>query len=530
MKKNKQIKYNEKKLLKKSPEKLVEIILNLVAELKLKNDEYDKLLKKYEDKLNQYQLNIYNEYVTKSEKLENDDVVVNEVEVTLEKDTSKKTKRNRKPMIEQFVNDLKNMVTRTEIVDYDFEENNVDKTKVKPFGEDTSIKIETKTSFEIVEIKRPKYKDKDKIYQAISNDIFPHSVLTPSFVANIINFKYRLSIPLYRYSEMLKSANINISESDLCNYVKRATNLLIPIYDEIKEELVMEDIIHIDETTLEVIDVKEKAKCYMFVYRSNNWSDRQISYYEFNTSRSTDKVGQMLKDYEGYVVCDGYSGYDFLEEQGIEIQRCWVHIRRYFMDCMKIVKSIDKYKHPAYKVIKEINKLFEEEAKFKENKYTSEKIKEERQNDKYQQILKNIDTNIEELAGIPILNDNLIKAINYYHNIKTKGQLYTFLEDGRIEIDNNIAERTVKPFVIGRKNFLFSKTTNGADISAICYTIVQTALNHHIEPEKYIKFVLENISKKDIEELMPWSELVKKECQINLKELKNPVAPEINTR
>lgn len=528
----------KEKLLEKNQEELINIIIKqmkekeeligqtkkLKAEIRYLHLEQEKLIKKYEDKINQYQLNIYNQYITKSEQVK--DEIINEVEVQVEKEEKNKPKKKRKRQIEQFVKELKEMVTRTKIIDFDFEKNKVDKNKVKKFGEDKSIKIETKTSFEIVEIIRPKYKDKEKIYQAKNEDVFPNSILTPSLASNIINFKYRLSIPLYRYSQMLKESGINISESNLCNYVSRTAEKIKKVYDKIKEELIKTENLHIDETPLEVIDIKDKKKCYMFVYRSSYWEEKQISLYEFNISRKTDKVEEILKEYKGNVECDGYTGYDFLKKKGIKIQRCWVHIRRYFMDCYKILKKSDKYKHPAYKIVKKINKLFEQEAIYKEKKYDYIKIKEERNKKEYKEILKDIDREIEKLSNIETKSENIQKAITYYNNIKEKEELYTFLEDGKMQIDNNIAERTVKPFVIGRKNFLFSKTKNGAEISAVCYTIVQTALNNLIEPEKYIKYLLENIEKEDIEELMPWSKKIKSICKINFKEEKKTVLPE----
>lgn len=151
----------------------------------------------------------------------------------------------------------------------------------------------------------------DYLVRTISEDVFPNSVLTPSFAASIICFKYQLSIPLYRYSEMLKGFGINISESNLCNYVKRASEKLDRLYEELKKELLNNVVIHVDETTLVVLD--EKEKCYMFVYRSGHWTDKQVCLYEFNESRKTDKTAKLLNEYKGY---------DFLEEKGIKIQRC----------------------------------------------------------------------------------------------------------------------------------------------------------------------------------------------------------------
>ncbi len=505
----------------------------LRAQMRKIQIELEKEIAKYEKLLNEYKLSAYNKYVKQTEQTEllvRDGIVleeetINEVEAKLEK----KERKPRKKQAEQFVKELKNIVTKTIVEDYDFEGNNVDKNKVKKFGEDRSKKVEVSYKFDVVEIVRPKYKDKENIYQARNNDVFPHSILTPSFAANIINFKYRLHIPLYRYSDLLKAHGLNISESNLCNYVSRISDKLEVVYCEIKKELLRSNVIHIDETTLEVLDVKEKDKCYMFVYSSGNWTTKQVCLYEFNESRKTDKVNIMLKDYTNKVICDGYNGYDFLEKKGIKIQRCWVHIRRYFVDCYKILRESEKYKHPAYKIVHLIDKIFKEESKYKEGTYTQEQIKEARNSKKYKEILENIDNMIAEENEKEVISENLRKAINYYINIKEKGQLYTFLEDGEMEIDNNLAERTVKPFVIGRKNFSFCKTSNSAEITSKLYSIIQTALKNGIEVESYIKYVLENIESKKVEELLPWNENIKDKFSISNIKIKNPDSSEANS-
>ena len=465
------------------------------------------LKEKYEKELELVKLNNINKYVKTSEKT--DENIVNEVEEKINKEPKERKPRTKQK--EHFIHELEKVVSEERIIDYDFEGNNVDKTKVKKIGEDTTIKIEAQElPIQVVKVIRPKYTDKNKIYQALSADVFPNSVLTPSFAASIICFKYQLSIPLYRYSEMLKGFGINISESNLCNYVKRTSEKLDRLYEELKKELLNSLVIHADETTLEVLDNKEKDKCYMFVYRSGYWTEKQICLYEFNESRKTDKTDKLLKNYTGYVVCDGYTGYDFLEEKGIKIQRCWVHIRRYFYDAIKVLSEKERKKSPVYKVFKLINEMFKYEAEMVRETKTSDEIKEIRNSAPYQKILNEIDNEVTILSENITKDGLILKAVNYYMNIKKKGELYTFQENGYIEIDNNLAERTVKPFVIGRKNFMFCKTESGAEVTSKMYSIVQTAINNGIHAERYIKYVLENIDKTtNIENLLPWSEEIK---------------------
>lgn len=141
---------------------------------------------------------------------------------------------------------------------------------------------------------------------------------------------------------------------------------------------------------------------------------------------------------------------------------------------------------------------------------TSEEIKEIRNSEKYQKILDDIDNEVTMLSEKITKDVLILKAVNYYINIKKKGELYTFKENKYIEIDNNLAERTVKPFVIGRKNFMFFKTSSGAKVTSKMYNIVQTAINNGINVERYISYVLENIDKtNNLESLLPWNVEIK---------------------
>lgn len=174
-------------------------------------------------------------------------------------------------------------------------------------------------------------------------------------------------------------------------------------------------------------------------------------------------------------------------------------------DCLFIFFDKDKQKKsPAFKVVELINSMFHEESEMHSKNFTKSQIEEHRKSDEYKKIIEDIDKTI---LGIDYdYNTYLSKACKYY--INSKKELYTFLENGYIDISNNIGERTVKPFVIARKNFMFCKTSDGATATGKIFSIVQTARANGLRVEEYIKYVLENINKKDISELLPWSEEV----------------------
>lgn len=504
--KNKELTRNKKELTRQ--EKLLSIkhaeLEKLQVENRKLNLRIEELIAKYEDKLLASKKFQVEQFIPSSEKLTEEDLIINELEVIQEK-------KVRKAPTENFINDLKKLYEKEEIIDYDFK--GIDISHIKPFGTDESYKIEYKPAkFEVVKIVRKKYKDKDKIYQALSDDPFPHSPLTPSLAANLIEMKFNLGIPFHRYSNYLISHGLNISDVNIYNYAKRTMDLLEPLYSELLNNLLHNEfnVIHADETPLKVIGSK-KDKCYMFVYTTSFW-EKPIYIYDFNDSRSTKNLKELLSDYKGYLVCDGYTGYDCLTKQGITIQRCMVHARRYFNDVLKVLDNEkERTKSPAYKVLNLMSKLFKYEDDFKKKTLTASQIVKQRNSSAYQSVIKDLNNYID---SINIDNNELLsKAVNYYNN--NKKELYTYLDYGYLDISNNLAERVVKPFVIARKSFLFCKTADGATTTGKLFSIVQTARANGLKSEEYLTYVISNINKKDINDLLPWSNKLPKELLIN---------------
>ena len=485
------------------------------AQVKIRalGEEVNRLVKAYEAKNEVVHKTIAEKFAPSSEKLAKD-LIINEVEkLDLE------PKRRNSPY-RQIVSDLKKLQNIEEIViDYNFDKNGVDKSKVKPFGEDESYKLEIEpVKIKAVKVTRLKYKDKDNIYEESSDDIFPHSPLTASLAANIITMKYQLGIPFYRYAQYLTTKGVNISDTDIGNWAAKAIDRLEPLYDLLVEKLFNTSInvIHIDETPLKIIEEKKK-KCYMFVYASTVW-DVSIMIYDFNSTRKCDRTAEFLKGYTGYIETDGYSGYNMLRKQGVKINRCVAHSRRKFNDVIKQSATIDEMKaSPALEVIKIIAKLYKHEARFKKEQFTPSKIKEERNSPYYLEIIDELDAKVD---SIDTSVSNLLRiAVNYYRN--QRDELFTYLESGYLSIDNNRAERdAVKPFVIARKNFMFCKNANGAEKTAKIFSIVQTARANGVKVEEYLKYTIENIDKIPLEKLLPWHKDLPDELRIHPEDIK----------
>ena len=301
---------------------------------------------------------------------------------------------------------------------------------------------------------------------------------------------------------------------DLTNYVKRSDDLLTPLYEAIRDRLINQtaNVIHSDETPLEVLDYLRKDRRkngYIFAYVSSFY-DNPIYLYDFNKTRETDKTKALLNGYKGYIVTDGYAGYDELSNKGIKIQRCFAHIRRKFYDIVKVLNDEQKKISTANEMVNRIDKLFAKEAELKANKKSPLEIYEIRQSDEYMKIVNDIYDYLHSIKaeeGTP-----LDAAVKYFINVETESK--TFLLDGHIPISNNICERAIKPFAIMRRNVLFAKTEKGASIAGRIFTIVQTAKANALVVDKYLEYALENINKIPVEDLLPWSEKLPKELSI----------------
>lgn len=514
-KKDKELAKKDEKIAKKN-----EKIAKLEALIRKKNERLNVLIAKYEAKVQTNKKMIYDTYAEKGESLPKISKAINEVEgikaeenqkketqseEKQKKETQGKSNKRRLTLTELFLKDLQGLYKETLTIDYDFEKNNIDRNSVCRFGEDVTYKLNAQfINFTLIKIIRPKYRDKNYIYQGKYDDPFPKSPLTPSWAANILVMKYLMGIPLYRYSEHLNSLGIEISPADLSNYVERALGKLEPLYNELEKAIRHPGVpvIHGDETPLKVID-SEKTNCYMFVYTTSYW-DNPVYIYKFSETRKIDNAVELLDKYDGYFICDGYTGYDKLPKTvhgKIKIQRCWVHLRRYFTDVLKPLNNDLAKKSPAYNVVQKIDKLFKIEADMHAMTFSADQILAKRNSPQYKELLDDIDKTILDIN--PGSNSLLKKAKNHYVN--DKAEMYTFLESGYLDVCNNLAERTVKPFVMGRKNFLFCKTENGATITGKAYSVVQTARANGLVADKYLEYVLENISKCPLENLLPWS-------------------------
>ena len=355
--------------------------------------------------------------------------------------------------------------------------------------------------------------DTDVIVQAEApQPLMKHSLASASTVSYIMYRKYALHEPLYRLEQEFLQMGAGISRGVMARWIIYcALHYMKPIYDRMHEELVKRDILHADEVPCQVLKEEGRpaqSKSYMWVYLTGNDGLPGIVLYDYQPGRSGKYAEEFLKGFHGYLHCDGYQGYN--KPADIERVGCLAHARRYFFDAIPSKKVPDTPKTPGEIGVEYYNQVFQMEMIFKD--LSPEEIKQKRQ-ERELPVLEQLFAWIETLH--PTKGSRLEKAVIY--SINQKQNLLGYLKDGRLEISNNAAERRCKVYVMGRKNFLFHDQVDGAEASAIIYSLVESAKINGLNISGYLKNVLLNMpgltdGSEGIEDMLPWSDFMQKNC------------------
>jgi len=340
----------------------------------------------------------------------------------------------------------------------------------------------------------------------------PRSFASASLLAYIIVAKFMDSLPLYRQETIFKRLSIDLSRATLSNWVLKSAELLAPFYDRLHQLLILQKIIQADETTLNVIqDGREtKSKSYMWLYQSGGHeAECPIVLYEYQATRAGAHAASFLQGFSGHLQVDGYAGYHALASDDCLLVGCMAHARRKFDEALKALpKASRKNKMGmAQTALRKFTRLYAFEKQFKDLTIEQRYLLRQEKSKPLQEDLKRwCDDNVTRTA-----KDSAIgKAIRY--TLNQWGSLIRYLDNGNIQIDNNAAERRIKPFVIGRKNWLFNQTPRGANASALLYSLVQTAVANNLEPFDYLKYLLTELPKlgrhyepEALDQFLPWN-------------------------
>jgi transposase len=338
--------------------------------------------------------------------------------------------------------------------------------------------------------------------------IIPKSIASPGLLAHILTAKFVDHTPFYRQEKQLVRYGGQVSRTSMCNWAMKAAEACQPLLNLLQDEVLDGLFINIDETTLQVLHEPGRSptsKSYMWIFRRGD-PDKPVLIYQYHPTRASDVVKAFLGDFHGYVQTDGYSGYNFLDSlEDICHIGCWAHARRKFMDVLK-AQGKNRKSGSADKALKYIKKLYRLERIAREKDYSPDEIYRMRQ-DEAKPILDDFEKWLSKKKLHTPPKGLLGKAITYTMN--QWHRLIGYIENGHLTIDNNMAENSIRPFVIGRKNFLFSGTPKGAEASALLYSLVETAKANKLEPYAYLRYIFDKVptasSLEDFEALLPWN-------------------------
>ena len=290
--------------------------------------------------------------------------------------------------------------------------------------------------------------------------VLPHSLASASTVSWVIYQKYVNAVPLYRQEKDWERLGYILSRTTMANWVIRCSeDYFSKLVQRLKEEMLKEDILHIDETYVRVLKeqgVSQNSKQYMWVYRTGKHCQKQIVIYRYDKSRSGDVPQKYLGEYDGYIHTDGYAGYNKLTK--VTHCNCWAHLRRKFHEAI----VVDSKESIAVTAREFCDKLFAIEAEL--DKLTTE----ERFNECLMQEKSVFDAFwswAEKIAPTILPKTQLGKAFEYA--FKRREYLGNYFKNGDCAVSNNLAENAIRPFTVGRKNWLFSDTPKGAEASLI---------------------------------------------------------------
>lgn len=377
-------------------------------------------------------------------------------------------------------------------------------------------------SFEVVEHHVAVYaggRDGGAVTAERPGDLFRNSIATPSLMAGILNYKYVNSQPINRIAQEFERNGVCIPRQNLCRWTIMCADMYLSrLYARLKRDLPKYHVVHADETPVEVRKDGRKAgsKSYMWVYRSGALEPNPFVLYEYQKTRKSDYPREFLKGFKGYCVTDGYEAYHSIdrERDDLTIAGCWAHARRGFADVVKSLPENARKDTVAYGALKLIKFMCDKERQL--SGLPPDERLEKRKSDMAPLVDAFFAYINARSAEVPS-QSGTGKAITYCQN--QEKYLRVFLTDGYVPMENNAAERGIRTFCLGKKNWYLIDTVSGAQASAILYSIAETAKANDLKPYEYFKYLLEEIPRHGeyeddayLDALLPWSDQLPAEC------------------
>jgi len=338
--------------------------------------------------------------------------------------------------------------------------------------------------------------------------LIPKTMATAGLLAHIVVSKFEDALPFHRQSKQLARMGIELPRATLCNWARQVAERASPLADLMDRAIREGPIVNIDETTVQVLQEPGRAdtqKSYMWIFRGGD-PERPVLRYQYHPTRAGSVPLSFLEGFKGYIQTDGYNGYDALgRKPGIVMVGCWAHARRKFHEVLQAASpQVAKRKLAAEEALEFIARLYriEKEAHVKE---LSVPERYELRQQQAKPVLEEFKRWLHEKAPLTPPGGLLGKAIAY--TLNQWSRLIAYLQDGRLRPDNNLVENAIRPFVVGRKNWLFSGHPRGAEASAFLYSLIETAKANGLKPYAYMRYLFDQLplakTEDDYRNLLP---------------------------
>jgi len=381
-----------------------------------------------------------------------------------------------------------------------------DITALKKIGEEVTEELEYEPGKLFVnKIIRPKYAKpggEGIIIAPMPDRPLPKAIAGPGLLAQIIIDKYADHLPLYRQMERFKREGVNIAYSTLTDWVSSTVSLITPLYEALKNKVLSLDYLHADETPIKVLDKDKKGTSAGSIHRGYFWvyhsSVEKLVFFDYQLGRGREGPQQMLQHFKGFLQTDGYSVYDFFKEkEDITVLHCMAHARRMFFEAQTNDVVLATY------ALKQFAALYTIERNIKEQQLLHEQALQLREQQAVP-ILQSFGKWMKEQYVKVLPKSTVGKALGY--SIERWDELSIYTTNGKLNIDNNPVENSIRPVAIGRKNYLFAGSHEAAQRSAMLYSVLGTCKLNGINPFVWLRETLRRIAAhpiNKIEELLP---------------------------
>ncbi|MGL9971983.1 IS66 family transposase [Enterococcus sp. DIV1420a] len=334
------------------------------------------------------------------------------------------------------------------------------------------------------------------------------SLALPSVVAETIRLKFKQKVPAYRQEEYWQQLGLAISRDNISNWhIRLGQDYLSLLVERFRQELMKSDVAFADETSYRVLE-SAKTNTYYWVFSNSIKQEHPVAIYHHRESRSKEIPQKFLASFQGYLHCDGYTGYD--DFPNVLPVRCWAHVRRKFHEAMPKVQG--ETEHPAAFVLSSFKTCFKKEQEWKTLSPEERLMK---RKEKLRPLLNQLFSYIETIPAVP--KSKLDKAIQYM--CKHRTAMERVFKDGRLELTNNQSERLVKELVMCRKNQLFSTSLSGAQTSGDILSVIKTAEQNGLESTKNLQYLFEELpnlpvlTAEHLDDYLPWAAKVQEKCK-----------------